>query len=86
MNPVAGMISGSNPAIALARRRITFGYTNWESRHARRQVETRFMYFGTLEQWYPGHPAQWYLVGIDVDKNTERSFQMGRMEGVEVLS
>lgn len=76
----------NSPIIDLGRRRIRFSYTNWESHHSVREVETRSMYHGTLEAYYPGHPPQWYLVGIDIDKNVERSFQMARMEGVEVLA
>lgn len=71
--------------IVVQARRIRFGYTNWQSRHSVKHVETRAVFFGTHEDFYPGAPAQWYLVGIDLGKNAQRSYQMSRMEGVELV-
>lgn len=67
-------------------RNIEFGYTNWRGRHSQKQVEVRTIYFGTEEAHYPGQSPQWYLVGIDLDKNAEMSYQMTRMEDVKVVS
>jgi hypothetical protein len=72
--------------ISLPPTRLKFGYTNWQSCHSVKHVETRFMSFGTLEKFYPGSPAQWYIIAVDLEKNEERSYQMGRMECPEALT
>ena len=70
-------------SLSLAPRRLKFDYLNWKGDEGPREVETRSIWFGTLNKWYPGSAPQWYLQAIDVNKNEERSFRLAAMRNVE---
>jgi hypothetical protein len=58
---------------------IEFDYVNWLGRKDHRIVETQQIYFGNTMF----HPIpQWLLVGIDIEKEQERTFAMKDMVNV----
>jgi predicted DNA-binding transcriptional regulator YafY len=62
---------------------IAFTYTNHKGETEDRHVEVRGLRFGTLDEYFPGSAAQWYLECIDTDRNAPRSFRLAAMVNVK---
>ena len=52
---------------------IVFNYTNWRGETSIRRVHPQNIWFGESE-WHSG--AQWFLRGLDLEKNQLRDFAL----------
>lgn len=60
---------------------LKFTYINHRGEKALRRVLFQGMDYGDNE-WYP--ERQWFLRGIDLDKQKMRSFALNRIDGEEI--
>jgi len=62
---------------------IEFEYVNHENKRGKRRIVPLYPWYGNSE-WYPKYRhAEWFIRGLDIEKNVVRDFMIDRMAFVD---